>query len=287
MICDKILEDKEFGHLYIVVNARAVRYTFRAANDGTEMGGVRVTVFPHYDVKDVLVKLEQLRPKIRLLIQKSQQSGTSQKASNHIDWDFRIESECLHISIVKGTRPGFYLHKKMVQMVQNEQGEDVIIRPAFVEIICPPDCDFDAPGRQAMLEKAIIEGVRYQAKIQLLQRLVAYAKRFGIELNDVKINSSKGRWGSCSLHKVGPASHRQKLYNINLSLFVLLLPLHLQKLILLHELTHTIYMDHSPAFHANLDKWLEGKEDEYEKELKKYNTTIFSFAKSDSSDEKE
>jgi len=285
MICDKILEDKEFGHLYIVVNARAVRYTFRPAKDGTEKGGVRITVFPRYDLKDVLRSVEQMRPQLRSLLQQSRISEATQKETKHIDWDFCIESECLHISIAKGSRQGFYLHHEAVQLNKDEVGEDIVLKPAVMQIICPPDCDFDADGRQELLERAMIEGIRNHAKTQLLPRLLAYARRFGIQLNEVKINSSKGRWGSCSLHKVGSVIKRQKLYNINLSLFVLLLPLHLQKLILLHELTHTIYMDHSPSFHANLDKWLGGKEAEYEKELKKYNTSIFSFVKKITSEE--
>jgi hypothetical protein len=281
MICDKILEDKEFGHLYIVVNARAVRYTFRAAKDGTEKGGIRITVFPRYDLKDVLRSVEEMRPRLRSLLQRSQATETKEKKNQHIDWDFCIESDCLNISLVKGMRQGFFLHHEAVQMNKDEHTEDVILKPAVMQIVCPPDCDFDAEGRQAMLERAVIEGVRNHAKTQLLPRLLAFAKRYGIKLNEVKINSSKGRWGSCSLHKKGTLFNRQKLYNINLSLFVVLLPMELQKLILLHELTHTLYMDHSAAFHANLDQWLGGKEDALEKELKKYNTSIFSFVKKD------
>ena len=39
---------------------------------------------------------------------------------------------------------------------------------------------------------------------------------------------------------------------------------------MLHELTHIHHMDHSPAFHAELNTLLEGKEKEYEKELKSF-----------------
>ena len=281
MLCDKILEDREFGHLYIIVNARAVRYTFRPANDGTPQGGIRVTVPPRYDLKDVLRSVEKMRPQLHSMLKKSEEHESEAKKHTHIDWDFRIESECLLISFVKGTNQKVLFHKEAVQIDQNEQGEDMILKPAVLQFVCPPDFDFDKGDRQAMFERAIVEGVRMHAKVQLLPRLLAYANRYGIQLNEVKINSSKGRWGSCSLYKQRTLLKTQKLHNINLSLFTLLLPMHLQKLILLHELTHTFFMDHSPAFHAKLDAWLGGKEAELEKELKKYNTSIFAFVKED------
>ena len=279
MLCDKIIEDREFGHLYIIVNARAVRYTFRPANDGTEKIGVRVTVPSRYDLKDVLQSVERMRPQLNAMLQKSQASKSEAKKQTHIDWDFRIESDCLHISFVKGTSQKVLFHKEAAQIDRNEQGEDIVLKPAVLQFVCPPDFDFDKGDRQAMFERAIIEGVRLHAKIQLLPRLLSYANRYGIQLNEVKINGSKGRWGSCSLRNKRKLLKTQILHNINLSLFTLLLPMHLQKLILLHELTHTFYMDHSPAFHAKLDAWLGGKEAELEKELKKYKTTIFSFVK--------
>ena len=281
MLCDKILEDRDFGHLYIIVNRRAVRYTFRPANDGTPKVGIRVTVPPRYDVKDVVRAVEQNRTQLLSMLQVNQAAKDEKKETARIDWDFRIETDCLHISLVKGVSPRYMLHRLPAQIDKDEQGEDIIVKPAVLEIHCPPDCDFDKTSIQAFLERAIVEGIRNYAKAQLLPRLLGYAARYGIQLNEVKINSSKGRWGSCSQHKQRTLLNSKKSYNINLSLFTLLLPMHLQKLILLHELTHTLYMDHSPAFHAQLNTWLGGKEDALEKELKKYTTSIFSFVKKD------
>lgn len=279
MLCDKILEDRDFGHLYIIVNRRAVRYTFRPANDGTPKAGIRVTVPPRYDVKDVVRAVEQNRTQLLSMLQVNQTAKDKKKETARIDWDFRIETDCLHISFIKGTSQKVLFHKEAAQIDKNMHGEEIILKPAILQFVCPPDFDFDKGDRQALFERAIIEGVRLHAKAQLLPRLLGYASRYGIQLNEVKINSSKGRWGSCSQHKQRTLLNSKKSYNINLSLFTLLLPMHLQKLILLHELTHTLYMDHSPAFHAQLNTWLGGKEDALEKELKKYTTSIFSFVK--------
>ena len=279
MLCDKILEDRDFGHLYIIVNRRAVRYTFRPANDGTPKVGIRVTVPPRYDVKDVVRAVEQNCTQLLSMLQVNQTAKDKKTETVHIDWAFRIETACLHISFIKGTSQKVLFHKEAAQIDKNMHGEEIILKPAILQFVCPPDFDFDKGDRQALFERAIIEGVRMHAKAQLPPRLLGYAAHYGIQLNEIKINSSKGRWGSCSQHKQRTLLNSRKSYNINLSLFTLLLPMHLQKLILLHELTHTIYMDHSPAFHAHLNTWLEGKEDALEKELKKYTTSIFSFVK--------
>jgi hypothetical protein len=55
--------------------------------------------------------------------------------------------------------------------------------------------------------------LRNEAKRILPQRTTELAGKFGFKFSDVKIQSSKTRWGSCNRNK-----------NINLSFFLLLLP---------------------------------------------------------------
>ena len=64
----------------------------------------------------------------------------------------------------------------------------------------------------------------------------------------VKINSSSGRWGSCSTRG-----------NINLSYYLVLLPKHLIDYVLLHELAHTREMNHGKRFWALLDRMTDGR----------------------------
>lgn len=279
MTVDKIIADAEFGHLYIKTNVRAVRYTFRPADDGSPQCGILITVPNRYVLADVLRSVKGMRTELRRMLQKHQEQKMSRTGSSgrpRIDLDFRIEAECLYITLVQGTRQGFFLHHEEGEFRRNAATHDVeVIRPAQMQLVCPPGCDFLAEGRQAWLEKAITEGIRTHAKVQLLPRLKDYARLYGIKLHETKINSSKGRWGSCTQHVTRGFYTSDRYYNINLSLFTLLLPLRLQKLIILHELTHTRHMDHSDAFHHDLDVWLGGKEKTLEQELKCYNTSIF------------
>lgn len=277
ILVDKIIADEEFGHLYVRTNSRAVRYTYRPANDGTPQCGVLITVPVRYDVADVKRSVEKMRPQLRQLLQKNQASKTDPDktpASHHIDWDFKIESESLHIYIIKGIGQCVTIKHEPYEC----DGDDRVVKPGVIQLVCPPDFDFDAPGRQQWLEKVLIEGIRKHARVQLTMALIGYAAQYGIRVNDVKINSSKSHWGSCGHHtkRQGLVS-KEEYYNINLSLFTVLLPLALQKLILLHELTHTRHMDHSPAFHRDLDAWLGGTEQQLEKQLKQYSTNIYAF----------
>lgn len=281
MKCDQVFEDPEFGHLYVKRHPRAVKYTFKAANDGTAQCGIFVTAPKYYDLRDLLNSVERMRPKLRLLVAKLTANVCP------IDWNFSIQSDCLHISLIKGDRPGFFLSRQSAIVKPGPDGiDDQIEKPARLELICPEDTDFQAEGRQAWLEKVLVEGLRTQAKLQLPRRLLGHAQRLGINVREVKINVSKSHWGSCACHKTGSQSNRVEYYNINLSAFTLLLPIDAQRLILLHELMHTRHMDHSTAFHHDLDQWLGGREDELEAKLKKYQTNLFSFRNNTPSDSK-
>ncbi|MDD4822224.1 MAG: DUF45 domain-containing protein [Bacteroidales bacterium] len=121
--------------------------------------------------------------------------------------------------------------------------------------------DFTNPEIQRVIKK-IIEGcMRKEAQRVLPDLLRSVAAKHHFTVNEIKINSSKGRWGSCSGKK-----------NINLSFYVMLLPPHLVELILLHELCHTIEMNHSPRFWKELDRVTGGKAKLLTKELKTHHT---------------
>jgi predicted metal-dependent hydrolase len=102
--------------------------------------------------------------------------------------------------------------------------------------------------------------LRRQAQAVLPGELERLAKMHGFHYQGVRIRKCKTRWGSCSSKG-----------NISLSLYLMLLPNHLQEYVLLHELCHTVQMNHSPAFWAILDKCTQGKAKAYRTELKKQN----------------
>lgn len=98
---------------------------------------------------------------------------------------------------------------------------------------------------------------------QLFQRLEALANQHGFHYRRASFRNQKTRWGSCSSQN-----------NINLNIHLLTLPAHLQDYILLHELVHTEHKNHSKAFWARLDKVLDGKARQYNKEMRNYRTGV-------------
>lgn len=268
-----------FGQIHVRTHPRAVRYTFRYVCDGPVVSGLIVTAPEGYSQADLMRAIKQNQTQLQTMISRAQLSSSTRTTSARIDWNFHIRTDCLCIELVKGTSSSFYLHNENAQLREIESGNVEVIKPALLQIICPPDCDFDADGRQGWLEKVIVEGIRRHAKAQLIPRMNRLAQHYHISLHEVKINNSKGHWGSCGRHKTKD-SLNTIYFNINLSLFTLLLPLPVQRLILLHELCHTCHMDHSPAFHHQLDQWLDGMEHTLEAQLKAFSTTIYSFGKS-------
>ena len=101
--------------------------------------------------------------------------------------------------------------------------------------------------------------LRRKAKSVLPARLAQSAALHGFKYSAVKIRKSKTRWGSCSTKGT-----------ISLSFYLLLLPENLIDYVLLHELCHTVHLNHSPAFWALVNQCTQNRAAEFRKEIKKY-----------------
>lgn len=234
MAAEHILEDKELGRILIRINNRARRLTFRTKEDE-----IRVTVPPGTTLKEVRNAIDELRPRLR--------SSRQAQARPLIDLNYRIDAEYFKLSLVTGERERF--------LSRSELGE--------MQIVCPPDADFSDKNLQAWLRKVIEEALKRNAKIILPPRLYQLSLRHNLPYKSVKINSSNGRWGSCSTRR-----------SINLSCYLILLPGHLIDYVLLHELAHTREMNHGEGFWALLDELTEGKAQFLRQELKEFKAVI-------------
>ncbi len=99
--------------------------------------------------------------------------------------------------------------------------------------------------------------LRKKAREYLPFRLKFLADSHGFNYTSIRISKSRTRWGSCSSKKT-----------INLSFYLMLLPEHLADYVLLHELCHTVYMNHGPEFWKLLDSLTEGRAKQLRKELR-------------------
>lgn len=231
---DKIIEDKELGRLIVRDNVRAKRLVFR-----TKADAIYVSIPPGVTMKEVKEAIEKLRS--RLL-------DSRQKLIRPlIDLNYRIETEYFKLSLVSGKREKFLAHSELGEM----------------RIICPPTADFTDSNLQDWLRKVIEKLCDGMQRLSCLPGCICFQERYGLPYKSVQINSSRGRWGSCSSHK-----------KINLSYFLVLLPKHLIDYVLLHELCHTCEMNHGDRFWDLLNGLTDGKALELREELKKYKTEI-------------
>ncbi|MEG1088377.1 MAG: YgjP-like metallopeptidase domain-containing protein [Bacteroidales bacterium] len=118
-----------------------------------------------------------------------------------------------------------------------------------------------------------LKEIKKRAHAILPQRLETIAKQlnstiivrnnFGIKkaspfnYGRVAIKNNRTNWGSCS--SVG---------NINLNMHLVNLPNELIDFVIIHELCHLVYHNHSPRFHELVNLACEGRENELSKKVK-------------------
>ena len=119
--------------------------------------------------------------------------------------------------------------------------------------------DFGSKTVQTTIRNGIVRALKHNAALMLPPVLEMFAQRHRLTYKKVKINGARRRWGSCTAAGT-----------INLSCYLMLLPPHLSDYVLLHELAHTVEMNHGPRFWRLLDSLTGNKAQTLRKELRNY-----------------
>ncbi len=117
-----------------------------------------------------------------------------------------------------------------------------LIRDNQIKIYHPSSLNYADHEVQAAATKAAVRALRLQAESLLPKRLQQLAMTHRLDYNDVKIKRLTRRWGSCD--------HSQ---HIVLNLFLIQLPWELIDYVILHELTHTVHLNHGQNFWTTLE----------------------------------
>ncbi len=149
--------------------------------------------------------------------------------------------------------------------IKPHKKQDIVTKIANKHIVFyyPEQHDIKDKNIQKAIRQVIEHTWRQEAKYYLPIRVDYWAKKFHLNYRQVKINSAKKRWGSCSGKN-----------NINLSLYLMRLPDYLIDYVILHELAHTLEKNHSKRFWHLLDK-LSGNAKALDKELRNYRVEVY------------
>lgn len=226
--------DNELGPVTVRRNEKAVRYILRV-KDGAVVG----TIPRGGNEKKLLEFLEKSRDFLRRQL--------AERPKRQLDESTVLHTATFTLHIFRSSRTNFYLS----------------LKEGVLHIACPAETDFSSGPVQTTLNDLLVKALRHEAKRVLPARLQELARRHGFACNGMKIQGSRTRWGSCSGRRT-----------INLSFYLMLLPQHLIDYVLLHELCHTVEMNHGEKFWALMDRATGGRAKALRSELKGFRTEI-------------
>ena len=94
-----------------------------------------------------------------------------------------------------------------------------------------------------LCKHALRAWVGRQARAELVPWLRSVSEEHGLPVTGIQVRGQRTRWGSCS--------HRN---TISINAKLVFLPPHLVEHVFVHELCHTIYLDHSRRYWAQVKK---------------------------------
>ena len=230
MATKRIISDEDFGKIIIRTRRLARNISMRVKPDG-----LYLTVPPYSKTERVMEVVGLYRSRLLEAYRKVERP--------RIDFGFSIQAECFRLTL----EPGRF---RCFTVKQTENG---------MKVYCPYDTDFDKEEVQKQVRNAIIRAMKRCAESYLPEVLKMWSERFGLPYRKVRINAARSRWGSCTATRT-----------INLSCYLMLVPVHLMDYVILHELAHTREMNQGPQFWELLDKMTDGAALQLRKELRAY-----------------
>lgn len=231
-----VIVDKDLGEIRLVKNARAKRIIVRKKD-----GYLQLTYPPSVSMSFVEKTIRDMKPRLMSLVEKK-----TTRILFTPDIEFKTFSFTL--KLITGTSTKNYY---------------MSLKEGILSISCPADINYNDSTVQSTIKGFVEKALRYEANRLFPAKVKLFAERYGFKYTEVKINKSRTRWGSCSSKKT-----------INLSFYCMLLPEYLVDFVILHELCHTVEMNHGERFWQLLDKVSDDKAKELTKALRDHKTML-------------
>lgn len=203
------ITDEEFGNITIRRSAKASHVRISVAPDGRLRASLPLYA-PIFMVKR-LIKNSRLQ--LRSLLQQHHGAETFEA--------------------------GMQIGKSHTLQVRSSSAKTATAKRHGQQIIVnlPMGQSLDDSKVARVVRDAVVVALRIEAKSYLPKRLAFLAEKYGFTYEKVRFSHASGRWGSCSSSGT-----------ISLNIALMKLPFELIDYVLLHELSHTVQMNHSDAF---------------------------------------
>jgi predicted metal-dependent hydrolase len=182
-------------------------------------------------------------------------------ALRHLDW---IQAELAKQTgplLEQGQQIGKLHHLRFEHVLGTQTiagrvtGTEIIVKMRGDETI-------DSPAVQERARSTAVRALKREGERLLPPRLAGLAAKHGKAYKSVGVKQLKRRWGSCDQSQ-----------NIVLNLFLMELPWDYIDYVLLHELAHTLHMNHGEAFWREL-KAMQPRARDLARQLHRHQPTI-------------
>ena len=227
---------EDFGKIEFVRSARA-----RSVRVRILVSGLKITIPQDASEKTAIDFVNSVAPKIRKkqeLLRKKETSNPTILTENNV-----LKTLTFDVKLVRTARKDIYFS----------------LKNSILTIEFPENADEKSDTTQQYFWNGINYFLKKEARRILPDRVKQLAEKYKFRYSGVKIQPSKTRWGSCSRER-----------SINLSQYLLLLPANLVDYVILHELCHTIEMNHGPRFWKLMDEVTNGQSKALRAGLKDY-----------------
>ncbi len=134
-------------------------------------------------------------------------------------------------------KDGQQIGKSHTIIVRRSSHLSAKVKGQHIIVELPNDAHLTDPEVAREVRDGVIAALRLEAKSYLPKRLAYLANQWGFSYQKVRFSHASGRWGSCS-----------STGTISLNIALMKLPFELIDYVIVHELAHTIHMNHSQDF---------------------------------------
>lgn len=228
-----IITDEEFGIITLRRSVRASSVRIRVAPDGR----LRASLPMYAPVFLVKRLIQSSRQQLRALLVEQQTAS----------YESGMQVGKSHTLITRSVRS--------TKVTAKRHGQQIIVD-------LPEDQQLSHPDVNRVVRDAVIEALRIEAKSYLTKRLAFLAQKYNFAYQKVRYSHASGRWGSCSSNGT-----------ISLNIALMKLPFELIDYVLIHELSHTMQMNHSEKFWQLVERG-DPAYRQHRRELKKHSPSI-------------